>query len=309
MYYLGLDIGGTTIKAGLIDETNHVLETRRAPTIVNDLRGFISKVTELIHDFQKSAAIDAVGMGVPGLRSSKTHLIETSPNIPCLKNVNLEEAVADEVHLKVVTENDANAGAYAEFVCGAGVGLQHLAYLTLGTGLGSGLVLNGSLYTGASGYGGEFGHTIINPEGRLCGCGKRGCVETVASATGIVITATEKLKIARGSLLHSVPPPLTAEKIYDAAVRGDETAREVFKETGRWLGIACANLINLLNLEMIIVSGGVMASGEVLLGNASEIARQYAFAPSSGDCQIVQSKLWPDAGMIGAALLARDRIF
>jgi glucokinase len=306
MYYLGLDIGGTTIKAGLIDETNHVLETRRAPTAVDDLKGFISKVTELIQDFQKSAPIDAVGIGVPGLRSSRTHLVETSPNIPCLKNFNLEQVVADEVHLKVVTENDANAGAYAEFVCGAGIGLQHLAYLTLGTGLGSGLILNGCLYRGASGYGGEFGHTVINPEGRLCACGKCGCIETVASATGIVITATEKLKTARGSLLHEVQPPLTAEKIYDAAVRGDETAREVFAETGRWLGIACANLINLLNLEMIIVGGGVMASGEVLLRNASETARRYAFGPSFGDCQIVQSKLWPDAGMIGAALLARD---
>ena len=307
MYYLGLDIGGTTIKAGLIDEANHVLEARKAPTVVDDLKSFISKLTELIRDFQKSAAIDAIGIGVPGLRSSKTHEIVTSPNIPCLKNVNLEQLVADQVHLKVVSENDANAGAYAEFVCGAGLGLQHLAYLTLGTGLGSGLVLNGSLYTGTSGYGGEFGHTVINPEGRLCGCGKCGCIETVASATGMVITALEKLKTARSGLLQEVPPPLTAEKIYDAAVRGDETAREVFAETGRWLGISCANLINLLNLEMIVIGGGVMASGELLLGNAHEVARRYAFAPSFAGCQIVQSKLWPDAGMIGAALLARDR--
>ena len=308
MYYLGLDIGGTTIKAGIIDGANHVLEARKAPTVVDDLKGFISKLAELIRDFQKSTAIDAIGIGVPGLRSSKTHEIVTSPNIPCLKNVNLEQLVADQVHLKVVSENDANAGAYAEFVCGAGLGLQHLAYLTLGTGLGSGLVLNGSLYTGTSGYGGEFGHTVINPEGRLCGCGKRGCIETVASATGMVMTAVEKLKTARSGLLHEVPRPLTAEKIYDAAVGGDETAREVFAETARWLGIACANLINLLNLEMIVIGGGVMASGELLLGNAHEVARRYAFAPSFAGCQIVQSKLWPDAGMIGAALLARDRV-
>jgi len=307
MYCLGLDIGGTTIKAGLIDEANHVLEARKAPTVVNDLKAFISKLTELIRDFQKSAAIDAIGIGVPGLRSSRTHAIVTSPNIPCLKNVNLEQLVAEEVHLKVVSENDANAGAYAEFMCGAGLGLRHMAYLTLGTGLGSGFVLNGSLYTGASGYGGEFGHTVINPEGRRCGCGKCGCIETVASASGIVITALERLKTSRRGLLLEVPPPLTAEKIYDAAVRGDETAREVFADTGRWLGISCANLINLLNLEMIVVGGGVMASGDLLLGSANEVARLYAFAPSFADCRIVQSKLWPDAGMIGAALLARDR--
>ena len=307
MYYLGLDIGGTTIKAGLIDENGNVLESRKAPTIIDDIDGLISKLTELIRDFQKSWAIDGIGIGVPGLRSSKTHVIETAPNIACLKNVNLEQLVADKVHIRVVTENDANSGAYAEFVCGAGAGLQHLAYLTLGTGLGSGLILSGTLYTGASGYGGEFGHTVISPEGRLCRCGKRGCIETLASATGIVTTATEKLKDTRQSLLRDVPPPLTAERIYDAAARGDEIAREVFTDTGRWLGMACANLINLLNLEMIIIGGGVMASGEVLLGNATEVARQWTFAPSFADCPIVQSKLWPDAGMIGAALLARDR--
>ena len=198
------------VRNGLIDEANHVLDARKAPTVIDDLKIFISKLTELIRDFQKSAPIDAIGIGVPGLRSSKTHAIVTSPNIPCLKNVNLEQLVADEVHLKVVSENDANAGAYAEFMCGAGLGLRDLAYLTLGTGLGSGLILNASLYTGASGYGGEFGHTLINPEGRRCGCGKSGCVETVASATGMVITALERLETARSGLLNEVPPPLTA---------------------------------------------------------------------------------------------------
>src|SRR5215467_7620746 len=186
MYYLGLDVGGTTIKAGLVDENNRVLESRNTPTIVDDLTGFTSKLTDLIHDFQKSTAIDAVGIGVPGLRSARTATIQTSPNIACLNNVNLEQLVADKVHLNVVTENDANAGAYAEFMCGGGVGSRNLVYLTLGTGLGSGLILNGSLYTGSSGYGGEFGHTIVDPNGRLCGCGQRGCIETVASATGIV---------------------------------------------------------------------------------------------------------------------------
>jgi len=195
MYYLGLDVGGTTIKGGLVDEENRVLESRKVPTRIDYLEGLISKLIELIRDFQKSGPLQAVGIGVAGLRSTKTHVIATSPNIPCLTKINLEEIVADQVHLKVVNENDANAGAYAEFICGAGVGLRHLAYLTLGTGLGSGLILNGSLYTGASGYGGEFGHTVIDPNGRLCACGKQGCIETVASGAGIVTTAREKLQI------------------------------------------------------------------------------------------------------------------
>jgi glucokinase len=205
--------------------------------------------------------------------------------------------VADQVHLPVITENDANAGAYAESQCGAGAGCRHMVYLTLGTGLGSGIVLNGKLYTGASGYGGELGHTIIEPHGRQCACGGRGCLETVVSGTGIVATAREKMKPEEAQ---------TAEMVFEAAVGGNAVARSVFEETGKWLGMACGNLINLLNPEMIVVAGGVMASGEMLLEPAIASARVHAFGPSFRDCRIVQSKLWPDAGVIGAALLARD---
>src|SRR5215471_4428029 len=135
MRYVGIDIGGTSIKAGLVDETGRVLESRRALTITNDLNRFLLTLTELIRAFQKTTAIDAIGIGVPGLHSSKTNIIETSPNIPCLTHVNLKDSLADQVHIRIVSENDANAAAYAEYVCGAGAGLQHIAYLTLGTGL------------------------------------------------------------------------------------------------------------------------------------------------------------------------------
>ena len=307
MRYIGLDIGGTTTKAGLINETGQLLESRKVPTATDDLSSFVSNLTAVVRDFQKSTRVDGVGVGVPGLRSSKTHIIETSPNIRCLNNVNLEGLVADQVHIRVVSENDANAGAYAEFLCGAGTGTRHMAYLTLGTGLGSGLILNGSLFIGASGYGGEFGHTTINPNGRVCSCGNRGCLETIVSATGIVTTAEEKMKEAPRSLLHEVGGPLTSERIYEIAARGDQTAQAIFVETGECLGIACANLINLLNLEMIVIGGGVLASGDLLLRSAKHTAALRSFPSSYRDCQIVQSKLWPDAGVIGAAMLARDR--
>jgi glucokinase len=313
MHYLGIDVGGTNIKAGLVNETGCVLESRRALTVTDDLNGFLSTLTELVREVQKSAPIDAIGIGVPGLHSSKTHIIETSPNIPCLKEVNLEELLADQVHIPTISENDANAAAYAEFVCGAGAGLQHIAHLTLGTGLGSGFVLNGSLFTGASGYGGEFGHTILNAgtskqnTGRLCWCGNDGCVETFVSGTGIVLTAEAMMRDAPDSRLHDLAWPLTSEKIYDVAVRGDAIARDVFEQTAWYLGVACANLINLLNLEMIIIGGGVMAAGDLLLNSARAIAERYAFPSAYADCRIVQSQLWPDAGIIGAAMLARDR--
>jgi glucokinase len=313
MHYLGIDIGGTSIKAGLVDETGRVLESRRALTITDDLDRFLLTLTELVRDFQKSSSIVAVGLGVPGLHSSKTDTIKTSPNIPCLKEVNLTERLANAIRIRTVTENDANAAAYAEFICGAGVGVQHMVCLTLGTGLGSGIVLNGALLAGASGYAGEFGHTTLSVTlpgsniGRLCGCGKRGCVEAFVSAAGIVVTAEEKMKENPDSILHKIEMPLTSEKIYDAAIQGDVTAHAVFMETGRYLGIACANLINLLNLDAIVIGGGVMASGDLLLKTTRQTAAWYAFPAAFADCQIVQSKLWPDAGVVGAAMLARDR--
>ncbi len=259
MRYIGLDIGGTTIKAGLVNETGQILESRKAPTVTDDLNGFLSNLTELIRDFQKSAAVERIGIGVPGLRSSRTHIVETSPHIRCLNNVNLEDLVADQVHIPVVSENDANAG------------------------------------------------TTIHPNGRGCSCGNRGCLETIVSATGIVTTAEEKMKEAPRSLLHDVGGPLTSERIYEIAARGDQTAQAIFVETGECLGIACANLINLLNLEMIVIGGGVLASGDLLLRSATHTAALRSFPSSYRDCQIVQSKLWPDAGVIGAAMLARDR--
>jgi glucokinase len=313
MHYIGIDIGGTNTKAGLVDETGSVLESSRVLTNTGDINAFLLTLSELIHEFQKSATIRAIGIGVPGLLSSKTHTVETSPNIPCLQHFNLEAALADQVHIPTTSENDANAAAYAELVCGHGVGFRHMVHLTLGTGLGSGLILNGELFTGASGYAGEFGHTVLDAvqenahKGRLCGCGNRGCTEMYVSATGIAITAEEMMQAAPESLLHRIKPPLTSEKVYEAAAQGDVTAQQVFQKTGWYLGIACANLINLLNLEMIIIGGGVMAAGDLLLHSVMDSAKSHAFPSTYADCRIVQSKLWPDAGIIGAAMLARDR--
>lgn len=297
MHYLGVDIGGTTIKAGLCDETGRVLESRKTATATGDLKLLISNLADLIRDIQRSHSIKAIGLGIPGLRNSKTHVIETSPNIPCLDQVNLEQVLADQVHIDVVSENDANAGAYGEFVCGAGTGSRNLVYLTIGTGFGSGIVLNGEMFRGSMGYAGELGHTIVQPEGRLCKCGNRGCLETVVSGTGMVASAMEA-----GRTDWTTP-----EMIYDAARLGDETARRIFAETAQYLGIACANLINLLNLDSIVIGGGVLGSGNMLLAPAIEEAGRRAFASSFICCQIVQSKLWPESGMIGAAMLARDR--
>src|SRR5262245_39046617 len=143
MYYLGIDVGGTTIKAGLVDELGQVSQTRKIPTIAEDLNAFMSTLSQLIAVFQESTPIAAIGLGIPGLVSLKTGAVLTSPNIPCLRNISLGRELADLVHLPINIENDANAGAYAEAVCGAARDLQHVTYITLGTGLGCGLVFSG----------------------------------------------------------------------------------------------------------------------------------------------------------------------
>jgi len=296
MNYVGLDIGGTTIKAGLIDDSGAVRDTRTIPTITDNINGLIASLVTLVADFQTASPVEAVGIGIPGLRSTRTHLIETSPNIPCIHNLNLEALLSKQLSLPVLSENDANAGAYGEWVAGAGRGLQHMAYVTIGTGLGCGLVLSGALYRGASGYAGEMGHINIEPDGRPCACGSTGCLETRVSASGLVATARE----------HGIDAE-SAKDVYDAAAGGNAAARAAFEETGRFLGIACADLINLLNLESIVIGGGVMASGDLLLSSTIAEVRRRAFEPAARICPIVQSQLWPDAGLIGAAMLARDR--
>lgn len=297
MHYIGIDIGGTGIKAALTDESGVLLESAKAATPADNLQQLLDAVASLVRKLQSKTTVGGVGVGVAGLLSTRTRILETSPNIPCIHHVNLEEQLRNTLSLHVFTENDANAGAYGEWTAGAGKGMHNMAYLTIGTGLGCGLILCGQMFRGTSGYAGEFGHTIVEPGGRLCACGSHGCLETRVSATGIMQTARES-NIGREIS--------SAEELYESAMSGNAAARAVFEETGRYLGIACSNLINLLNPEGIIVGGGVMASGDLLLDAAREETRRRAFPSSARDCAIVQSQLWPDSGTIGAAMLARD---
>jgi glucokinase len=297
MHYIGIDIGGTAIKAALTDDTGVVLETTKAPTPADSLQDLLATVSSLVTNLKNKRSVAGVGVGVAGLLNARTRVLETSPNIPGIFQVNLEEKLRDALSIHVVTENDAKAGAYGEWAAGAGKGLKNMAYLTIGTGLGCGLVLGGQMYRGTSGYAGELGHTVVEQGGRPCACGSQGCLETRVSATGIMLTARDR----------NVDPSVTsAEVLYDMAINGDATARSIFEDTGRYLGIACSNLMNLLNPEAIVVGGGVMASGDLLLNAARAESQRRAFPSSARDCPIVQSQLWPDSGTIGAAMLARD---
>jgi glucokinase len=296
-HYIGIDIGGTSIKGARTTDKGIIIESASAATPSNSLEELLSTIAGMVNTLKGLSSVEGVGVGIPGLLAASTRTVQTSPHISCLRGVPLEELLSRTLSLPVVTENDANAAAYGEWVNGSGRGRQHMVYLTLGTGLGCGLVIAGKLYRGISGYAGEMGHTVVETDGRRCACGSHGCLETRVSATGIVVTARE----------HGIEDPaLTASSLYDQAASGDPRALRVFEETGRYLGIACANLVNLLNPEVLVIGGGVMASGDLLLRSAREEVHRRAFGPSAADCPIVQSQLWPDAGTIGGAMLARD---
>ena len=262
---IGIDIGGTLIKAGMVDESGHLVERLDQPTEAHEVSALLTTLRSMVERLRQTREVDAVGLGIPGLRSSDTGVIEFSPNLPCLNGVNLEAMLAEQIQLPVTGRNDADMNAWGEFSVGAGEGTTEMACLTLGTGVGSGLILRGELYSGSQGYAAEAGHMIVETDGLPCPCGGHGCLETVASATGIVRLARRRMQDDPTSALDGIGEPLTAKAIYEVALGGDDRARHVFVEAGRYLGMACANLINLLNLEMIVIGGGVAEAGELLL--------------------------------------------
>jgi glucokinase len=299
---IGLDVGGTTVKGGLVDSSGRVLASASHTTDTTNIDHLTDTLAALVEQLSDNGRVHAVGIGLPGPRSSESGEILVSPNIPCLTGVQPDKALRRKVDLPIVARNDADMSAWGEFSVGAGAGTRYMVCLTLGTGVGSGIVLDGHLYGGARGYASEAGHMTVDPDGMPCSCGSRGCLEAVASATGIVALARAWLGPGER---EGIPEPWSAEALCRAAAGGHAGAGRVFDQAGRYLGIACATLINLLNPEMIVIAGGVMAAGDLILAPALKEARLRAFDASFAACAMVPSKLGTEAGIIGAALFAR----
>jgi len=306
--YLGLDIGGTELKAGLVDADGQILRSETRPAQARNLAGLIDTIGELLVSVSGDAAPVALGVGVPGLISPDRDEVDFAPNLTILNGARIGALLGEKTGLPVVVRNDADLNAWGEFKAGAGQGTSHMLCLTVGTGLGSGLIVDQQLYTGTSGYGTEAGHIVVDPDGRACGCGGRGCLETVVSATGIVATAREGVDNGKETSLRAVLEEtggrLTSKMVLDAAVAGDRFAASVYTSVGRFLGIACSSLINLLNLDMIVIGGGVSAAGRYLLDPAIEEAKSRTYRHTFDSCQIVSAKIGSNAGIVGAALYA-----
>jgi len=266
----GVDIGGTNTVLGLVDREGRVHLDLSIPTHAHEgPETFVARLAKTIAEMAKQTTatcdLKGIGIGAPNANYYRG-TVESPPNLGWKGVVNLVEMIRRTHHLPIAITNDANAAALGEMIFGAAKGMKDFIVITLGTGLGSGIVCNGSLVYGADGFAGEIGHTIVDPDGRQCGCGRKGCLETYASATGICRTVSELLCEERNeSVLREIrPSELTAKTIAEAARNGDAVARQAFEFTGRVLGLKLADSVAYTSPEAIILFGGLAQAGELI---------------------------------------------
>jgi len=311
---IGIDIGGTGTKFGIVDRIGNVLFSSQLSTKnYTEVEAFIDdlfiQVNKLIEQAGGSGRIKGIGIGAPNA-NYYTGLIEYAPNLPWKGIIPLAKLVQDKFKLPVVITNDANAAAIGEMIYGAAKDMKDFIMITLGTGVGSGIVANGKLIYGHDGFAGELGHNIIIPDGRLHpGTQKRGSLESYASATGVAITALEFLeKSSEPSILREVPAnEMNSKKVYDAALLGDQLAKNVFEYTGKILGMALANFVMFSSPEAIILFGGLTKAGELILKPTRENMEANLIQVFQNKVKIMISHLKEsDAAILGASALAWD---
>ena len=347
-YSIGVDLGGTDIKAGLVSSDGDISCRVVLPTdvkvggpkvvaarIAEAVRQVLVKSAQTLRPSisagKKSQRLAgaheiAVGLGAPGLIIAETGVIHFSPNfpgwsdIPLVDYVNTElaklrggahnpEAPTNDNKYQPVLkgmDNDVNAMTLGELLHGAGVGYKSIVALTLGTGVGGGVVIDGRVYHGSQNTAGELGHTVVEPNGRYCGCGNQGCLEAYAGAKNIVERTEEKIETGRSTVLTASTDslPLTPRRIAEAAQAGDQLAIEIFAETGRYIGIALTSIAHILNPQIAVIGGGIAEAGEGLLFEhiRTELSKRAMDIPAR--MQIVKARLGNNAGIVGAAMLA-----
>lgn len=307
-----VDLGGTNLRAANIDRGGRLHDRVKLTTPQSDDPGdIVSAIAAAVSGCEeqtakRGASIDSISIVVPGSVQANTGVIVNAPNVPAIIEFRLVEALQAQLRRPVLIENDANAAALGELWQGAARGCRTIVCLTLGTGVGSGIILNGELWRGVDGTAGEIGHTSVDPFGAVqCKCGNSGCLEVCASATAIVRMTREALDDRVESALQaSDPDELSAQAIASAARANDQLARDVFHRAGTCLGIAFATIVNTLNPEMIVIGGGVSAAFDLFEATAREEMMNRAFSVPAHRCRIVKAECGDDAGLLGAAWLA-----
>jgi glucokinase len=310
---IGIDIGGTKVLGGVVDDSGKILATHREATP----KAGGAALTQTIADVAKVLLNDhpatAIGVSAAGFVSSDRETMLATPNISGWNGVNLKEAIGKLVDLPIVIENDANSAAWGEAQHGAGVGEDQMMMITVGTGIGGGAVIAGKLHRGAYGVAAEFGHLRVVPEGHLCGCGSRGCFEQYASGNALMRHVREAISaspdaahnlLARGD---GTVAGLAGHHITEAAREGDPIAIAGFTTTAQWLGAGIASLSVLFDPACVVIGGGVIDAGEILLApTRAALERYMPFSGKHPSPRIVAATLGNDAGLVGAASLARN---
>jgi glucokinase len=305
---LGVDIGGTDIKLGLVTEEGEIRGSGKIPTEpASGPKAAAARVRGWLRENARGAGpLVAAGVDCAGLIDGERGLLHTSPNMPGWDDVPLGSIFGTELACPVVVENDANAAAYGEWAKGAGRGMRNFVCLTLGTGVGGGIIMNGELYRGSSGFAGEIGHMVIAVDGPPCTCGTRGCLEASIGAKAIVARALEMDRASPGS--RAWDATLTVEAISHAASSGDAVAVAALAETGRYLGVGLANIVHVLAPEAIAIGGGVAGAGDFILAPARATLRDCVMDTAMASARVVPAELGNQASFIGVSLLAFSRV-
>jgi len=312
---IGVDLGGTKIETVVADAEGNVLGEDLRPTLAAEgPAAVIARIAGSIRDAASRANValaDTLGVGIsaPGPAKPKLGIVTDAPNLPGWHNIHVTKLLSEAVGLPALLENDANAAAYGECRFGAAKGLQHIVYVTLGTGIGGGIIIDGKIYEGASGAAGEVGHMVVLPDGPVCNCGNRGCVEALSAGPAIARDAAALIaggKAPKLAELAGEAPP-TAKLVHEAALQGDEEAREIIHRAGYYLGLGLTGLLNIFDPQALILGGGLTNLGELYLGPAIETARKGAFPQIVADVLITTANLGNRAGALGAAALVISR--
>lgn len=314
---MGIDLGGTSIKLGLVNTSGQIVQSLEWPTPKNKSYHEVIAVFERMSEqlFRESAYVwrdvFGVGIGIPGFLDFPTGSVFEAVNLGW-HQVPLKAELERMWDVPVLLENDANTAALGEMWTGAGNGASHIICLTIGTGIGGGIIINGNIYHGVNGSAGEIGHiTVKEHGGRPCNCGKKGCLETEASATSIVLKALEQVEGASGLLKEEFAKQgnaITAKSVIELAKLGDATCKTIIADAGTVLGKALANMCYLLNPELIIIGGGISYAGEILFEPLKEAFRSFSLPRVRENTAIVQAKLGNQAGIVGAASLIHRNI-
>lgn len=304
---LASDLGGTNLRMAAVDSAGEILYRTKRETPKSDraddiVRAMVEAAAECIENIGTKGEAKAIAAAVPSGIDYQNGIIVKAPNVPCLDGFRMAAALKNELNLPVVLENDANAAAVGEQAFGAARGFQSAIAVTLGTGVGGGIIIDGKILRGIDGMAGEIGHVCVEPFGYPCACGSRGCVEQYASATAVV-------RITR-DLEHQYPKSvlqnksrLTSLDVFNAGKEGDELALEVFRQQGFYLGVALASLINSLNPEVIVIGGGASAGWDLFIPHTQEQINKRSYSVSAKRAKLVPAICGDDAGILGVAKL------